>query len=237
MTKVVRTTPIDRSKRTAVKGDVVSEVNIIHGKRKRRLSNNSFTDDYIVSSPKTPKKNKKKTKKTQQKKKELSESSEDDDEQAEESESGDEIIIPLSGNRNKYKIVDEDDEEEEMELKQEPEEEMYSLFSQELKRTERKKKQSSSSAPKELSTKVKTEEPAIAVCDCSEFGPIPVDPYKFFSKKIVDNVKRLGGEFPEFYDSRIPIVYNDVKFFSPDSLRLFTLIKWGGKQCTFYSII
>ena len=237
MTKVVRTTPIDRSKRTAVKGDVVSEVNIIHGKRKRRLSNNSFTDDYIVSSPKTPKKNKKKTKKTQQKKKELSES-EDDDEQAEESESGDEIIIPLSGNRNKYKIVDEDDEEEEMELKQEPEEEMYSLFSQELKRTERKKKQSSSShVPKELSTKVKTEEPAIAVCDCSEFGPIPVDPYKFFSKKIVDNVKRLGGEFPEFYDSRIPIVYNDVKFFSPDSLRLFTLIKWGGKQCTFYSII
>ena len=44
MVKVIRTTPIDRSKRTAKKGDVVGEVNIIPLEEKRTRKQTTFLD-------------------------------------------------------------------------------------------------------------------------------------------------------------------------------------------------
>lgn len=237
MTKVIRTTPIDRSKRTAVKGDVVGEINIIHGKRKRKLSSNFA--EYVSSSemiikPKSPKQNKSKTKKN---KKELSDSDDVDEDGTSMEENP---VIYLNTGKSKFEVVDMDETKEERE---EDADETTSLFSQEIvqdqSRSSKNKKKSKDQKKnkqhvKETSPKKKEKPIFVEELPPSTHSELPFDPLQYFSERIVECVKKLGGTFPATYNRNLPFVYGSQTYERFDeSMRLFTCINWNNHLCKY----
>ncbi|KAG2373204.1 hypothetical protein C9374_010220 [Naegleria lovaniensis] len=219
MTKVIRTTPIDRSKRTAVKGDVVDEINIIHGKRKRKLSLN-FSDlisSEVVSKPKSSPKQTK----TKKKQKELSDSEADEENP----------VIYLNTGKSKFEVVDMfDDESKDNETTEEE-----NLFSQEVvedqssKKKTKKYNKKSTKRTKETSSKKKEKKPIfVEELPPQKHSELPFEPLQYFSKNIVEHVKKLGGTFPTTYNRNHPFIYGDRTYERFDeSLRLFTCIQWN----------
>ena len=247
MVKVIRTTPIDRSKRTAAKGDVVGTVNIISGKRNRRNSNNF--PEYMMEEPRTSKKKSKSGKKSTNKRKQR-ELSEDEEEEvtftSEEEEQEESFpIIKLAGNKKKFEIVDYTEDkviveepEEESEEEEEDEEPVEKPSKKKKQETKIKKEKKSKKDQKDEETKPKPIETLLPFDEETDVLPHALhkfNPLSYFSSRIVDRVRELGGLFPLKFNRAAPFRFHaEEETLQYDAaVKLFSMINWQGKACKF----